>query len=99
MEEVQITDKYTWYSVVLAILLFLLCQLQLVFYLHAEQLTLRLALKIKTALMGMIYKKVYNITAKNEPKKLGIDKHCCLNIKNRECITWFSICACISSII
>ncbi|CAG2237466.1 ABC transporter C family member 12,ABC transporter C family member 9,Multidrug resistance-associated protein 1 [Mytilus edulis] len=67
VEEVQITDKYTWYSVVLAILLFLLCQLQLVFYLHAEQLTLRLALKIKTALMGMIYKKTFRI--KSSEKK------------------------------
>ncbi|XP_063422857.1 ATP-binding cassette sub-family C member 3-like [Mytilus trossulus] len=67
VEEVQITDNYTWYSVVLAILLFLLCQLQLVLYLHAEQLTLRLALKIKTALMGMIYKKTFRI--KSSEKK------------------------------
>jgi hypothetical protein len=56
--ELPIEKRITWYCVFLAISLFVVGQLQMMFYLHSEQRILHLSLKVKTALIGMIYHKV-----------------------------------------
>lgn len=51
-------ERVLWYGIVLAVLIFLLGQLDATFYIHSLQLMVTLGLKVKTALIGIIYRKV-----------------------------------------
>lgn len=54
------SDRVIWYGVVLAFVIFLAGQLNATCYVHSSQLMVFLGLKIKTALIGVIYRKVNN---------------------------------------
>ena len=58
-------DRIIWYGVILALLIYIAGQLDAMFYIHASQLMITLGLKVKTALIGVIYRKVSLINEKN----------------------------------
>ncbi|XP_076093492.1 ATP-binding cassette sub-family C member 3-like isoform X1 [Mytilus galloprovincialis] len=54
-------ERVLWYGIVLAVLIFLLGQLDATFYIHSLQLMVTLGLKVKTALIGIIYRKTLKV--------------------------------------
>ncbi|XP_076093490.1 ATP-binding cassette sub-family C member 3-like isoform X1 [Mytilus galloprovincialis] len=56
-------ERVLWYGIILAVLLFLFGQLNAVFYVHSNQMMLSLGLKVKTALIGVIYRKTLKVSS------------------------------------
>ena len=55
-----VEERRTWKSVLLAVLFYVVSQMNCFCFQHSEQMMLRLALKVKTSLIGIIYHKVSN---------------------------------------
>ncbi|CAG2221076.1 ABCC3 [Mytilus edulis] len=62
-----VEERRTWKSVLLAVLFYVVSQMNCFCFQHSEQMMLRLALKVKTSLIGIIYHKC--LQSSNSSKK------------------------------